>query len=170
MKCQCSQIDGNASLSSSLACCLAFIVSPLVSRLDGFLDAPRASRRAGSNCAANAVSDPVIDVLHANDIVLAEIGAGLDLDEIERDFSRIFETVHAAQRNKNRLVLAQQNFLVIARHNCGSVDDHPMLGAMEVLLQRQLRTWIDGDALDLKAFAGMDRLVITPWPMHAVCL
>jgi hypothetical protein len=66
----------------------------------------------GLNCAANATSDPVIDILHANDVVLAQISAGLDLDQIERDFSRIFEMVHAAQRDKNRLVLAQQDFPV----------------------------------------------------------
>ena len=45
-------------------------------------------------------SDPMIDILHTDDVVLAQIGAGLHLDQIERHLSRILEPVHAAQRNK----------------------------------------------------------------------
>jgi hypothetical protein len=40
--------------------------------LIGFLDALHASSRSGSNCAAGAASDAVIDLMHANDVVLAE--------------------------------------------------------------------------------------------------
>src|SRR5712691_3290673 len=91
-------------------------------------------------------SDPLVDILHAYNVVLAQIGARLDLDQIERDLSRIFEAVHAAQRHEDRFVFAQQDFLVIARDNRGPVDDHPVLGPVKMLLQRKLRTRLDGDA------------------------
>ena len=114
--------------------------------------------------------DPVIDILYANDVVFAEIGARLDLDQVERDLSGIFETVHAAQRDENQLVFAQQDFFVVARDNRGAVHHDPMLGAVIMLLERQLGARIDGDALDLKPLAGMDRLMIAPGAMHALGL
>src|SRR3954451_23577995 len=39
-----------------------------------------------------------------------------------------------------------------------------------MLLQRQLRAGIDRDALDLKSITGVNRLEITPRPMHTMCL
>ena len=74
------------------------------------------------------------------------------------------------QRDKGRLVLAQQDFFVVARHDCGAVHHDPMFGAVIMFLQRQLGAGIDGDTLDLEPVAGMDRLIVAPRPMHAVGL
>ena len=77
----------------------------------------------------------MIDILHANDVVFAQIGSRLHLNQIERHLSRVFEAMHAAQRDKHRFVFAEQNFLIVARHDRGSIDHDPMLRAMEMLLQ-----------------------------------
>src|ERR1700722_2731807 len=47
---------------------------------------------------AHASTAPVM-VVKADDIVFAEIAAGLDLDHVERDFARVFEPVCASQRD-----------------------------------------------------------------------
>lgn len=39
---------------------------------------------------SNALLVALIDVLKAGDVVLAEIGASLHLDELERNFARVF--------------------------------------------------------------------------------
>src|SRR5213080_3398743 len=113
MKCHCSHIEGNASLTSSLTCCFAFIAASLgVAR--------KCRRRRASSAIADAsspgrTSDTVIDILHTNNVVFAEIAARLNLDQIERNLAGIFQAMHASQRHEDRLVLAQQDFLVVAR-------------------------------------------------------
>ena len=47
---------------------------------------------------------PVI-VLDADDVVLAEIAAGLHLDQFEQDLAGIFQPVHRAHRDIDQLVL-----------------------------------------------------------------
>ena len=76
----------------------------------------------------------MIDILHADNIVFAEIGTRLHLDQVERDLPGILKTMHAAQRNKDRFILAKEDFLIVARNNRGAVDDNPVLGAMEMFL------------------------------------
>src|ERR1044072_3556740 len=68
-----------------------------------------------------------VSVVEALDVVLAEIAADLHLDQLERDFSRIGEAMDAADRDIDRLVLVH------------GADDDPVLGAMEMLLQREPR-------------------------------
>lgn len=112
----------------------------------------------------------MINILDPNDIVLAEIGTRLHLDQVERHLPGILQPMHAAKRDENRLILAEKNFLVIASDNGSSVDDHPMFSAVIVFLKRQLGAWIDGDALDLKAVSSVDRLIISPRPMDRLGL
>src|SRR6185437_16937502 len=97
--------------------------------------APRSTpSRATSSCCASARSSerrgrappwgraavsPLVApvrVLEADDIVFAEIAAGLHLDEVERDLAGILEAMRRAQRDVGRLVLVEKNFLVAAHH------------------------------------------------------
>ena len=55
-----------------------------------------------------APSRPVIVVLDAHDVVLAEIAAGLYLDQLKVDLARIFEAMPGTARNVDRLVLVQE--------------------------------------------------------------
>ena len=98
-------------------------------------------------------SDAVIDILNADDVVFPEIGARLDLDQIERNLSGILQAMHASQGNEDRLVLAQQDFLVVAGDDRGAVHHDPVFGAVIMFLQRQLGAGIDGNALDLEPVA-----------------
>ena len=52
--------------------------------------------------------NPGVDVFQTHDVILAEIGAGLNLDQRQRDEPRILQPVHSAKRNVDRLVLAEQ--------------------------------------------------------------
>jgi hypothetical protein len=46
-----------------------------------------------------------IFVVDAKNIILTKIRARLDLDEMQRYFSRVFETMHNTEWNMGRLVL-----------------------------------------------------------------
>jgi hypothetical protein len=50
-------------------------------------------------------SRPLIIVLDADDVVLAEIAAGLDLDQLQYDLAGIFQPVDGADRDVDRFVL-----------------------------------------------------------------
>ena len=54
---------------------------------------------------AGAALRPSELVLDADDVVFAEIGAGLDLDQLEQDLAGVGEAVDAAERQVDRLVL-----------------------------------------------------------------
>src|SRR3569833_4763045 len=99
---------------------------------------------------SSVVSVAGVNVLNADDVVLAEVSAGLHLDEVERNFPRFFQPVHAAERNEDRFVFSQQDFLIVARYDGRAVNDDPMLRTMIVFLLRKLGARIDGDAFLLK--------------------
>ncbi|SAL89035.1 hypothetical protein AWB74_08875 [Caballeronia arvi] len=71
-----------------------------------------------------------------------------------------------AERNERRFVLAQQKLLFAARDERRAAHDDPVLRAMVMHLQRQLRTRRHHDALHLEAFAVLDRIVETPRTAH----
>src|SRR5258707_6610159 len=70
-------------------------------------------------------SFPAVSVLEAHDVVLAEIGARLHLDEMKGNFPRILQPVPRAERDIGRLVLVQEDLVVAAQHLGGTRDDHP---------------------------------------------
>ena len=82
----------------------------------------------------------------------------------------IGHAVHAADRQIDRFVLVHEHDLAAARHLRRALDDDPVFGAMEVLLQRQPLAGLHDDALDLIARAMIDRLVIAPGPVRALVL
>src|SRR5258708_39259644 len=47
---------------------------------------------------------PAVGVLEADDVVFAEIGAGLNLDDLQRQLARILQAVLGAGRDVGRLV------------------------------------------------------------------
>ncbi len=81
---------------------------------------------------------------------------------------RFFQPMDAAERQIEALVLLHQHLLRIPRHHGGAVHHHPMLRAMEVLLQGQLVPWRHHDALHLEALALNQALVETPRPVDPV--
>ena len=53
-------------------------------------------------------------VLDADDVVFAQIGAGLHLDQLEQDLAGVGEAVHAAERQVDRLVFGEHRHLAVA--------------------------------------------------------
>jgi len=105
------------------------------------------------------MSSTPVGVVEPLDVVLAEIAADLHLDQLKRNLSRIGEAMHAADRDVDRLVLMDGADILADRDLGRAPDDDPMLGAVEMLLQRKARAGFHHDALDLIARAGIDALV-----------
>src|SRR6202007_2523580 len=82
-------------------------------------------------------------VLDADDVVLAEIAAGLHLDQLQHDLAGIVQPVHRAHRDINRLVLVHGLDVVIDGDARRAAHHDPVLGAMVVLLQREPVAWLD---------------------------
>src|ERR1700758_756589 len=80
-------------------------------------------------------SASIITVFVPNDVVLAQIRAGLYLDQVQRLVGRILQPVLSAERNESRFVFAHFVNLVVARHACPAGDDDPVLGALVMHLQ-----------------------------------
>src|SRR5437763_932094 len=75
-------------------------------------------------------------VIEADDIVLAEVGSALDLDELERHLAGIGQAVARSGGDIGRLVFLEQRYLLADRDLGGAADDRPMLRAVEMHLQR----------------------------------
>src|SRR5262249_35441800 len=128
----------------------------------GDVDVPgyRAARSSGLRTA-------FINIIEPDDVVLAEITTGLHLDQFERDLAGIGEAVNRADRDISRLVLVD-GFLQIADGDLRGPPHHdPVLGAVQMLLQRQDPAGGDDEALDLEAFAGVDGFIMPPGPVSA---
>src|SRR2546422_313742 len=80
-------------------------------------------------------SASVIAIFVPDDVVLAEVSAGLYFDEVQRLVGRILQPVFRAERNEGRFVFAHFVNLVIARHARPAGDDDPMLRALVMHLQ-----------------------------------
>ena len=63
--------------------------------------------RAEGGSLRQAVSRASINVLHAHNVVLAQVGTGLNLDHLQRDLARVFEAMGLALRDVGRLVLVE---------------------------------------------------------------
>lgn len=103
-------------------------------------------------------------VLQAHDVILAEIAARLNLDQMQRNLAGVFQMMDDPQRNEGRLLFRQQHLRAVPRdaRRAGNLD--PMLGAVMVKLQRESLARLDHEALDLEARARIDSLVPAPRP------
>src|SRR5512147_2558437 len=110
----------------------------------------------------------VVPVFEADDVVFAELVAGLHFDDLQRHAARILEAVPGAYRDEGGLVLRERQQLVAARDARGPRDHDPMLGAAVMHLQRERVPGVHYDALHLVAAAGVHALVVAPRPVDAV--
>src|SRR5215467_14758691 len=84
-----------------------------------------------------------VTVLEAHDVVLAEVRPRLHLDDLEHDGARILDAVLHADRDVGRLVLLEEKHLLTTGDARSSRDHHPMLGAVMMHLERELRARLD---------------------------
>jgi len=98
----------------------------------------------------------LIVIFDADDVVLAEITPGLDLDQFELDLAGILQSVDRADRDIDRFVLVHGFDIRSDGDLGGAAHHHPVLCAMVVLLQRQHAARTDHDAFDLEALTLVD--------------
>ncbi len=91
--------------------------------------------RLDSNLPMQSASRALVVIDEPNDVVFAEIGAGLNLDEMEWEFAGVLESMRCAERYVSGLIFREQDLLLIARHPRGARDDDPVLCSMMVHLQ-----------------------------------
>src|SRR5690606_15246543 len=96
---------------------------------------PRILPPEGSGMVSCGRSGAAVGVLETDDVVLAQVAAGLDLDQLQRQLAGIAQAVGDAQRDVGALVLGQQDHLVPAGDLGRAADHHPVLGAVVVHLQ-----------------------------------
>src|ERR1700739_1679419 len=107
-----------------------------------------------------------VAVLEAHDVVFAEVGPRLHLDDLEHDGAGILDAVLHADRDVGRLVLLEKKHLFAASNARGSGDHDPMLRAMMMQLQRELRAGLDLQALHLEARSRLDAVIAPPGAEH----
>lgn len=109
----------------------------------------------------------VVDILVANDVVLIEITARLNLDKQRWNLPRVFEPVSGTDRNVGRLVLGEQKLLFTDCYPGCSRHDDPMLGAMVMTLERELLARLHHQAFHLKTIASLQTFEPAPGPVNA---
>src|SRR5256714_1916830 len=82
--------------------------------------------------------DALIDVLDSHDVVLAEVGSGLHLDDLQRHLAGVLEAVQLADRDVERPGLREQQGFLAALHARGAAHHDPLLGAVGMPLPRKL--------------------------------
>jgi hypothetical protein len=85
----------------------------------------------------NGHSTPPVVILYADDIILAEIASGLNLDQLQQDLAGIFQPVHGADRDVDRFVLVHGLHKFVDRYSRSPPHHDPVLGAMVMFLQRE---------------------------------
>ena len=112
----------------------------------------------------------MVDVVGAQDVVLAEIAADLDLDDLDRHFPRILQAVPLRREDVDALVFADE-FLDVADHDFrGALHNDPVLGAVMVHLHGQLAAGLDVQELHLEPRADVQRFEKAPGPVVAEML
>jgi hypothetical protein len=91
---------------------------------------------------------PVI-ILNADDVVLAEITAGLNLDQFQQNLAGVFQPVDGADRDIDRLVLVHDLDQFVDGHARGAAHHDPVLGAVMMLLQREPAARLHDDSLGI---------------------
>ncbi len=100
-----------------------------------------------------------------HNIILAEIGARLNLDEQGREFTRIAKAVFGPNGNIATLIFCHQEGFFSQRNFSRARNDDPVLGAVVVALQGKLCAWFYQEAFDLKAAAFIKTLIPAPGPI-----
>src|SRR5436309_5651767 len=104
----------------------------------------------------------LIVILDADDVILAEITSGLNLDQLQQNLAWIFQPVSGADRDVNRFVLVHGLDQFVDGHARRASHHDPVLGAMVMLLQRKPPPRLNDNALDLMTIAAVDRLIVSP--------
>ena len=92
-------------------------------------------------------------VIISDDIVFAEIGTGLDLDEEDGEFPAVLKPVALPQRDIDGLVFGHDPDLFPNGDMRCSCHHNPMFGPVMMALKRERCAGLHINALDLKTVA-----------------
>src|SRR5262245_57502287 len=93
------------------------------------------SKWSDVNYSRQSSSRAPIVVLDADDVILAKITSGLDLDQLQHDLAGIFEPVHCAHRNIDRLIFVDGLDHPVDRDPRRAAHHDPVLRAVVMFLQ-----------------------------------
>src|SRR6188768_2055842 len=79
-------------------------------------------------------SCPAEFVLDADDVVFAEIGTSLYLDQLQLDLAGVGQAMDTTEWQVDRLVFVEYGYGSIDGDFCRAANDNPVLGPMVVLL------------------------------------
>src|ERR1700722_12863128 len=111
-------------------------------------------------------SRTAVIVLDPDDVVLTEIAAGLNLDQLQQYLAGFLQPMHGADRNIDRFVLVHRLDGFIHRDARRTSHHDPVLRAVMVFLQGESSARFHDDAFDLMALTHVDRLIGAPGTMH----
>src|SRR6266404_5758870 len=115
-------------------------------------------------CLGGRASGAAVVVVAADDVVLAEIGPMLDLDEDDRHAARVLDAVPRPARHIDRPPRLEPLRAARDDHARGAGDDHPVLGPEAMALQAEPLPRPDEEPLDLVAAPLLDGLEAAPGP------
>lgn len=107
----------------------------------------------------------MIDVVRAQDIVVAEMGTDLHLDDLDWHLAGVFEAVPLRGEDVNALVPAHELFTLADNNAGGSLYDDLALGAMMVHLHREHAAGLHMQQLDLKTRSNVQGFEVSPRPV-----
>src|SRR5216683_1774087 len=121
-------------------------------------------------CLGGGAAGTAVVVLAADDVVLAEIGPVLDLDQDDRHAARVLDAVPGPARHVDGPPRLEPLRMARDDHARGTRDDDPVLGPEAVALQAEPLPGPDDEPLDLVAAALLDGLEAAPrWRAPGGC-
>ena len=119
-------------------------------------------RRRTPRRASELVPDAAVVVVEPDDVVLAGVGAVLDLDDDQRLVVFVGDPVWLADGDVDRVGESEDGVVVVDHAGGDAGDDGPVLGAVLVGLVGEAGTRLDHDPLDLETIALVEDLPRTP--------
>jgi hypothetical protein len=114
-------------------------------------------------CGLSARPKPPVVVVKADDIVLAEIVAVLDLNEHQWNMTGVLDPVGDTARNIDSIPWADLDGAAVKGDDPMPRDHEPVLGAPRMRLVTEALAGAHLDRLDLEAVGLSDDRVGTPW-------
>src|SRR5450759_1323471 len=96
------------------------------------------------------------------DVTFSDVLSVLDLDDLQRDFARVAQTVQGRLGHEGALALVDKERLLANGHLGRAMNDDPVFGPMNVTLQAEHRSDVHDDALDLEPAALLQDPVGAP--------
>lgn len=101
-------------------------------------------------------------VVESFDVVFFEVFSCLGFDDVEGGFAGVFEAVCGGFGDVGGFVFVEVELVFVFCDFGGSFDDDPVFGAVEVSLEGDVLSGVDGEAFDLVSVAFFECGVVAP--------